>query len=77
MIKRTLYFGNPAYLNKKDQQLKITDPETQTEKATVPLEDIAVILTDHPQITLTHILMADLIDWNVAMFISITCDRTR
>jgi len=23
MIKRTLYFGNPAYLHKKDQQLKL------------------------------------------------------
>ena len=71
MIKRTLYFGNPAYLHKKDQQLKITDPETQTDKATIPLEDIAIMVLDHPQLTLTHALMADLIDRNVAM---ISCD---
>jgi len=71
MIKRTLYFGNPAYLHKKDQQLKIADPETRTEKATIPLEDIAVFILDHPQITLTHALMADLIERNVAL---ISCD---
>jgi len=71
MIKRTLYFGNPAYLHKKDLQLKITDPETQTDKATVPLEDIGIMVLDHPQVTLTHALMADLIDRNVAL---ISCD---
>ena len=71
MIKRTLYFGNPAYLHKKDQQLKITDPETQADKATIPLEDIAIMVLDHPQLTMTHALIADLIDRNVAM---ISCD---
>lgn len=71
MIKRTLYFGNPAYLHKKDQQLKVAEPETRAEKATIPLEDIAVVLLDHPQITLTHALMADLIERNVAL---ISCD---
>jgi CRISPR-associated protein Cas1 len=71
MIKRTLYFGNPAYLHKKDQQLKIAEPETRTEKATIPLEDIAVVLLDHPQITITHALMTDLIERNVAL---ISCD---
>lgn len=71
MIKRTLYFGTPAYLHKKDQQLKITDPETQADKASIPLEDIAIMVLDHPQLTLTHALIADLIDRNVAM---ISCD---
>ena len=71
MIKRTLYFGTPAYLHKKDQQLKVVDAETQNEKASVPLEDIAVMVLDHPQLTLTHALMADLVDRNVAL---ISCD---
>lgn len=71
MIKRTLYFGNPAYLNKKDIQLKVADAETRQEKATIPLEDIAIVLLDHPQITITHALMADLIERNVAL---ISCD---
>ena len=73
MIKRTLYFGNPAYLHKKDQQLKITDSETQVEKASVPLEDIAVVVLDHPQLTVTHALLSDLLDRNVAL---ISCDSS-
>ncbi len=71
MIKRTLYFGNPAYLNKKDLQLKVAAPDTKAEKASIPLEDIAIVILDHPQITITHALMADLIERNVAM---ISCD---
>jgi CRISPR-associated protein Cas1 len=71
MIKRTLYFGNPAYLHKKDQQLKVIDPETKNEKATIPLEDIAVVVLDHPQLILTHALVADLTDRNVAL---VSCD---
>lgn len=71
MIKRTLFFSNPAYLSKKDQQLKVTEPGTNTEKASVPLEDIAVVILDHPQITLTHALMSDLTGRNVAL---ISCD---
>ena len=71
MIKRTLYFGNPAYLRMRDRQLKVVDPESNNEKASVPLEDIAVVVLDHPQLTLTHALMAELIDRNVAL---ISCD---
>jgi CRISPR-associated protein Cas1 len=71
MIKRTLYFGNPAYLHKKDRQLKITDPESQTDKGSIPLEDIAIIVLDHYQITITHGLISDLIERNVAL---ISCD---
>ncbi len=71
MIKRTLYFGNPAYLNKKNDQLKVGDPETKKEKASIPIEDIAVVLLDHSQITITQALLAELIDRNVAF---ISCD---
>jgi len=45
MIKRTLYFGNPAYLRLKDKQLSIesiVDGETKT--ATVPVEDIGIMV---------------------------------
>ena len=72
MIKRTLYFGNPAYLRKKDLQLKVVDPDNNEEKATIPIEDIGVVVLDHLQITLTHALLADLIERNVAV---ISCDQ--
>lgn len=58
-------------MHKKDHQLKVVEPETHVEKASVPLEDIAVVVLDHPQLTLTHALVADLIDRNVAL---VSCD---
>lgn len=73
MIKRTLYFGNPAYLRLKDKQLSIestVDGETKT--ATVPVEDIGIMVIDHPQITITSGLIQELQEENVAL---ITCDR--
>lgn len=77
MIKRTLFFGNPAYLRLKDEQLVITLPD-QSEPAekerviTVPVEDIGVIVIEHPQITLTHQVISALLENNVAI---VTCDR--
>ncbi|MBA3900108.1 MAG: type II CRISPR-associated endonuclease Cas1 [Bacteroidetes bacterium] len=82
MIKRTLYFGNPAYLSKKDGQLLLRLPEVeknstipdsfkkQAEKS-IPIEDIAVVVLDHQRITISQALMAALLDNNVAI---ITCD---
>jgi CRISP-associated protein Cas1 len=72
MIKRTLYFGNPAYLHKHLQQLKVIKPDDNTELGSVPIEDIGAVLLDHPQITLTHALMAALLERNVAI---ISCDE--
>lgn len=71
MIKRTLYFGNPAYLHKNLQQLKVIKPDDNSEIGSIPIEDIGVVLLDNPQITLTHALMAALLERNVAI---ISCD---
>ncbi|MFC2487936.1 MAG: type II CRISPR-associated endonuclease Cas1, partial [Alloprevotella sp.] len=77
MIKRTLYFGNPAYLSLSSRQLVIRKSESQKEGAqgenicTRAIEDIGVIVIDHSQITLTSALIAALLDNNVAL---ITCD---
>mgnify|MGYP001366552778 FL=1 len=72
MIKRTLYFGNPAYLHKNLMQLKVVNPADNSEMGSVPLEDVGVVLLDHPQITLTHALIAALLERNVAL---ISCDE--
>jgi CRISP-associated protein Cas1 len=70
MIKRILYFGNPTYLKVKDSQLIIELPETkQTHKANI--EDIGVIMLDHPQITMSQTVLTRLLDNNTAI---ITCD---
>lgn len=76
MIKRTLYFGNPAYLHFKDEQLVVSLPEAsmlpeKDRTITIPVEDIGVVVIDHPQITLTHLLVNALLENNAAL---ITCD---
>ncbi len=82
MIKRVLYFGNPAYLSLRSEQLVLRLPEVEksdmTERSkqelqrTVPIEDIGVVVLDHQQITITHGLMAALLGNNVAI---ITCNE--
>ncbi|MCD7711005.1 MAG: type II CRISPR-associated endonuclease Cas1 [Porphyromonadaceae bacterium] len=83
MIKKTLYFGNPAYLSFNNGQLVLRLPEVEKndslpisfkQKAirTIPVEDIGVLLLDHQQITVTHALLSALLDNNCAI---ITCDN--
>jgi CRISP-associated protein Cas1 len=72
MIKRTLYFGNPAYLKTSKEQLIIELPETgETKQA--PIEDIGLLILDHQQITITQSLLAKLLANNTAV---ISCDDT-
>ena len=72
MIKRTLYFGNPAYLKTKDEQLVIELQDTGETKST-PIEDIGILILDHQQITITQAVLAKLLANNTAI---ITCDNT-
>lgn len=103
MIKRTLYFGNPAYLSLSACQLVIrktgkevgeevcAEEDAQNfssksaakyvskvasneETITRPIEDIGVLVVDHPQITLTSALIAALLANNCAI---ITCNGRR
>ena len=84
MIKRTVYFGNPAYLSLKNDQLVIKIPvvensdqsEMMKSEATqsLPIEDLGVVILDHKQITLTQGLLEKLLANNVAV---ITCDSSR
>lgn len=77
MIKRTLYFGNGAYLSLKDGQLVIDIPQAKEQivkdmvRRTIPVEDIGVVVLDNRQITITHGLMDALLAANAAV---ITCD---
>jgi len=70
MIKRTLYFGNPAYLKTANEQLVI-EMHDSGETKTAPIEDIGLLILDHQQITITQALMSKLLANNVAL---ITCD---
>lgn len=85
MIKRTLYFGNPAYLSSRKEQLVVQLPEVvknddlpekmkQESIVTIPIEDIGVVILDHKQITITQGLIEKLLENNCAI---ITCDSNR
>ncbi|HKL04085.1 MAG TPA: type II CRISPR-associated endonuclease Cas1, partial [Cryomorphaceae bacterium] len=55
MIKKTLYFGSPGYLSLERSQLHIQKREAHDiSEHTRPIEDIGVVILDHPQITITH-----------------------
>ena len=82
MIKKTLYFGNPAYLSYSNEQLVIKLPEIEkSDKVpdliktnairTIPIEDIGIVVIDNKQVTLTQSVIAALLDNNAAF---ISCD---
>ena len=73
MIKRTLYFGNPAYLSLKNSQLVVKIPNTEGDDTirTIPIEDIGFVILDNPQITITHGTLGALVENNTAV---VTCD---
>lgn len=79
MIKRTLYFGNPAYLSLRLGQIVIRMTGRQAEDSsqsedtvrTVPIEDVGVVVLDNRQITITQGLLEMLLENNCAV---ITCD---
>ncbi|MFL1682791.1 type II CRISPR-associated endonuclease Cas1 [Coprobacter secundus] len=82
MIKKTLYFGNPAYLSLWRDQLVIKLPEVEKNESvpesfkeqyrvTKPVEDLGVVVLDNKQITITLGLLEALLENNCAV---ITCD---
>ena len=82
MIKKTLYFGNPAYLSLRDAQLVIKLPEVERNatlpeamkrqsEVTKPIEDLGVVVLDNKRITITSGAIEALLGNNCAL---ITCD---
>jgi CRISPR-associated protein Cas1 len=67
MIKRTLFFGNPAYLRTQNEQLIVSFPEQEKQDRTVPIEDIGMIVLENQQITITNGLLAKLTAKKVAV----------
>ena len=82
MIKKTLFFSNPAYLSLRNSQLVIRLPEVeccnelpdsfkQQSERTIPIEDIGVVLLNNKRITITSSALEALIENNAAV---VTCD---
>ncbi|WP_338731522.1 type II CRISPR-associated endonuclease Cas1 [Mangrovimonas cancribranchiae] len=72
MIKRTLFFGNPAYLSTKNEQLVVNFPDDDEKEVTTPIEDLGYVVLEHPQITLTNGVLMKLVQNKTAV---ITCDK--
>lgn len=70
MLKRTILIANPAYVSTKLEQL-IIQPRNSPNAHQVPIEDIAVVLLEHPEITISQAVIVKLITNNVAI---IHCD---
>ncbi len=71
MIKRTLFFGNDAYLSTKDKQLLIDFADKSKERISIPIEDIGVVVMEAYRMTISLNLISRLLDNNVAL---ITCN---
>jgi CRISP-associated protein Cas1 len=73
MIKKTLYFGNPVYLHLKNSQLMIKDPAQDSSVnatiASIPVEDIGLVVLDHPRISITQTFMIRLLENNSAIIL--------
>jgi CRISPR-associated protein Cas1 len=64
MLKRSLFFTNPAYLSIRQQQLVVKQHEQERQ---VPIEDIALVVLENPQITVTLPTLQQLNENNVAV----------
>lgn len=84
MIKKTLYFGNPAYLSLRNGQMVLRLPQVEKNdtvstafkkdaERTFPIEDLGVVILDDKRITVTQGLIECLAENNCAL---ITCDST-
>ena len=85
MIKKTLYFGNPAYLSLRNKQVIVKLPEVEKNDSipddlkkqaerSIPVEDIGIIILDNKRITITQGVIEALLDNNSAL---ITCNSER
>ena len=71
MIKQTLLFNTPKNLSLRYNQLVIADRETPN-VVTRPIEDIGVLIVEHPQVHFTVPLLNALADQNVSV---VFCDE--
>lgn len=71
MIKRTLHFSNPAHLSTRNRQLVVELKDEERTTKTIPIEDLGIVILEHPQITFTSSLLEQMLDNKVAV---ITCN---
>jgi len=71
MVKRTLHFSNPAHLCTRQEQLVVELRDEARTTKMVPIEDLGIVVLEHPQITITVNLLEKLMENQVAV---LTCN---
>jgi CRISPR-associated protein Cas1 len=71
MIKRTLHFSIPAHLSTSKQQLVVELKDEFRTSKTIPIEDLGMVILEHPHITLSVNLLELLVENQVAV---LTCN---
>jgi CRISPR-associated protein Cas1 len=71
MVKRTLHLSNPAHICTRNEQLVLELRNETKEVHTFPIEDLGILVLEHPQISLTANLLEKLMEKQVAV---ITCN---
>lgn len=72
MIKRTLLFSTAVYVSTKNEQLLIHPKDTPQDQRQVPIEDVGVVMIEHPETMLSQGAVCKLLANNVAL---IYCDK--
>jgi len=72
VINRILIVSYPAYLSTKDNQLIVKGPNKNKNPISHPIEDIGVVILEHPQITVTNALFAKFSEYKVYV---VHCDN--
>src|SRR5690606_20871104 len=67
MVKRTIHFSKPAHLSVRNRQLLVELKDEERTQHSIPIEDIGMIILEHPQITITTVLMQELLSEKVAL----------
>ena len=78
MIKRTLYFGNPAFLKLNNEQMVVESSlpvaimneegkEISSNQKLIPVEDTGIVILGHQQITITQALPGRLLANNTVV----------
>ncbi len=71
-MRQTIYITKPVYLKLQHGNLILQEPENGITKH-YSLDDMAYLLLDHPQITITHPVLSALSEKNVIL---VSCDKT-
>ncbi|MBN2892259.1 MAG: type II CRISPR-associated endonuclease Cas1 [Bacteroidales bacterium] len=69
MIKRVLYFGSDSYIHTRKEQLLVEFTDKEKQSASIPIEDIGVVILDAPQMTVSRAVMSKMLENNVAIIV--------